>query len=136
MLKEHEIVEKWLQAFAMEVPRKIIKNHVTASGNFLWHIFGWGKADCFQGDEARNILDSISSKEKCILFHNGFSVNGKNKIEDLSRCVKLSSIQMDELQQKQPFSKKDIHLVEQNFEWSYIITHESDCGPYFCYRSK
>ena len=131
-----DIVKKWLQAFAADVPKEIIKNHVTASCNFLWHIFGWGKPSFLQGDEARKALDSLSPKQKCILFHNGFSVSGKNKIEDISLCAKLSSLQMDELQKKQVFSKEDIYLVEQDFQWTYVITHESDCGPYFCYRTE
>jgi len=136
MLGNEDIVKKWIQAFATDVPKKIMKNHVTKSGNFLWHIFGWGEVSCFQGDKAREILDSLSSEEKCILFHNGFSINGKNKIENISLCAKLSSLQMAELQRKQDFSKQDVYLVEQDFQWTYVITHESDCGPYFCYRKK
>ena len=135
MLENEIIVRRWLQSFATDVPKEIMKEHVTKSGNFLWHIFGWGLTSYLQGDEARKTLDALSSKEKCFLFHNGYSLSGKNNIEDISSCPKLSSVQMDELQEKQNFSKKDMYLVEQNFNWTYVITHESDCGPYFCYRT-
>ena len=133
MLGNEEIVKKWIRAFAADVPNEIIKNNVTASCNFLWHVFGWGKESYLQGDDARKALDALPPKQKCILFFNGYSVRGKNIIEDVSLIAnKLSSLQIDELQEKQDFSKQDIYLVEQNFKWTYVITHESDCGPYFC----
>ena len=86
MLANEDIVKKWIQAFGANVPKEIIKNHVTESGNFLWYIFGWGKVSFLQGDEARKTLDSFSSKQKCILFHNGYSINGKTKSR-IYHCV-------------------------------------------------
>ena len=141
MYTSEEIVEKWLLSFASDVPEQIIKNYVTKSCNYLWHIFGYKKAPYFEGVEARKALDSLSSEEQCMIFHSGYSVNDKNQIDDLSLCGKLSSFQMDELQEKQEFSITDIYLVERNFQWAYVVTHhsncgDSSCGPYFCYCTK
>jgi hypothetical protein len=26
----------------------------------------------------------------------------------------------------------DWYLVDKHFTWTYVHTHEADCGPYFC----
>ena len=28
----------------------------------------------------------------------------------------------------------DWYLVDKDFTWTYVQTHEADCGPYFCRR--
>ena len=28
--------------------------------------------------------------------------------------------------------KHDVYLVDKDFTWTYVHTHEEACGPYFC----
>ena len=30
----------------------------------------------------------------------------------------------------------DWYVVDRNFTWTYVQTHEEDCGPYFCEAPK
>ncbi|WP_241158473.1 DUF4275 family protein [Cohnella candidum] len=30
--------------------------------------------------------------------------------------------------------KQDIYIVDKDFTWTYIVTHESILGPYYCRR--
>ena len=30
--------------------------------------------------------------------------------------------------------KHDVYLVDKDFTWTYVHTHEEACGPYFCKR--
>ena len=30
----------------------------------------------------------------------------------------------------------DWYLVDKDFTWTYVHTHEEDCGPYFCRAPK
>lgn len=32
-------------------------------------------------------------------------------------------------------SEQDIYIVDRNFDWTFVKTHESYCGPYFCSKS-
>ena len=135
MLTNGLVVDKWLSMFAKDVPKEILANHVTKSGNFLWHIFSWGKAFCLDGGAAREALDSLAYDTSCIMFFGGCSENGEICIDDLSFCDNPSSAQLDELQEQLLFTKKDIYVVGKDFRWTYVLTHEMSCGPYFCYRS-
>ncbi|MCL1820661.1 MAG: DUF4275 family protein [Oscillospiraceae bacterium] len=135
MLSNDEITEKYLQAFASDIPKDILRCRVTKSGNFLWHIFTWGQVPHITGDEARKALNAITYNGKCIIFYNGYSVEDKTQIVNVSLCDKLSSHQVSELWKKQKFDNKDIYLVDDEFTWTYVVTHENALGPYFCYRT-
>ncbi|WP_372459295.1 DUF4275 family protein [Alkalihalobacillus deserti] len=28
-------------------------------------------------------------------------------------------------------NESDVYIVDTNFNWTYVHTHEDDCGPYF-----
>jgi hypothetical protein len=118
-LSNDEIVNKWLSVFASSVPNIIMKEHIIADYNHLWHIFTWGNVPCVIGNKARNTFDSLSF-DKAIMFCGGYSM----QIENIQMRGKITSLELDEL--------NDVYVVDKNFEWTYVHTHEIDCGPYFC----
>ena len=116
------IIKKWISAFGKNVDGKIIKKHVTAYGDFLWHLFTWGEAPCLEGDDARRAFDDLQYTE-AIIFYGGYS----NSIEGVSYVGKFSADEIDRNE------NSDVYIVAKDFSWTYVRTHEKEtCGPYFC----
>ncbi len=57
-MQTNEFFKKWYAAFASEVDPIIMREHIKALDCCPWHIFTWGKVECFTGNEA------ISAYEK------------------------------------------------------------------------
>ncbi len=116
-----ELIENWLSVFAKNVDDNIVRKHVTSHGNFLWHIFTWGNVSCYEGEEARAKFNSLQEMNG-IKFYGGYS----KQIEGLSMVKKITAEEIDE------DIGDDVYIVDMNFTWTYVRTHESYCGPYFC----
>ena len=67
-MDNYELIEKWLSVFGKGVNKKMIVDHVTSYGNFLWHLFTWGNVACIEGDEARNAFDVFPPKGYLALY--------------------------------------------------------------------
>ena len=116
------MIKKWISAFGKDVDDKIIRSHVTAYGNFLWHLFTWGEVPCMEGDDARKAFDDLQYTE-AIIFYDGYS----NSIEGVSCVGKFSADEIDRNE------NSDVYVVAKDFSWTYVRTHEAErCGPYFC----
>ena len=121
-IEKVHIVNRWISSFASGVSEEILKEHVFEDYNFLWHIFSWGNVSCLEGDKARKAFD----ERKCDLvymFCSGYSSNNFPQIEDVMITNKVTSEQLE--------MKDDIYIVDMNFSWTYVHTHDSECGPYF-----
>ena len=114
-------INKWLSVFGDGVDKKIIKEHVKAEYNYLWHIFTWGEVPCLEGNDARIAFDALQYTE-AILFCDGYS----NRINGIRNVSKLTAQSVDE------DAGRDVYIVANDFSWTYVRTHESDCGPYLC----
>lgn len=123
-MENPELIEKWLSVFGEGVDKKLIEDHVTSYGNYLWHLFTWGEVSCLEGNEARKKFDNLEYTE-AIRFYGGYS----NNIEEVSKVEKLSSMELDS------DSGSDVYIVANDFSWTYVRTHEVDwCGPYLCIK--
>lgn len=88
-------------------------------GTFLWHIFSYEKNRCYV-DEAANEPFNNVSKKKGIIFH---QFSGEVIIVDNARGLRA------ELFKQLPYD--DVYILDKAFTWTYNITHESSCGPYY-----
>jgi len=122
-MDNRELIEKWLSAFGQGVDEKLINDHVTSYGNYLWHLFTWGNVSCLSEDEARNAFDALQYTE-AIRFYNGYS----NHIDNVSVIEKLSANSVDE------DKSSDVYIVAKDFSWTYVRTHECNFGPYLCVK--
>ena len=117
-------INRWISAFGKDVDKKLIKKHVTAENNFLWHLFTWGNVPCLEGDEAKKAFDALEYTE-AIRATGGFS----KKIKSTSIVGKLSSADVD----NDPAA--DVYIVATDYSWTYVRTHEIGLfGPYFCVK--
>lgn len=120
-MTNNELIEDWLSVIGENVDDNLIKDHVTSYGNHLWHIFTWGNVPCLEGDEARTAFNSLQYIEG-IKFYGGYSKH----IDDVSMIGKITAEEIDK------DTGSDIYIVAKDFTWTYVRTHESACGPYFC----
>ena len=122
-MTEKQIIEKWLFKFGKNVSEEILKNHVYKNGNFLWHIFSCGEAECLEGDGARRAFDELEY-EKAIRFESGYA--SKDNIPHITKLQITQKISSDDLE-----NEFDVYIVSEDFQWTYVHTHEECCGPFF-----
>ena len=125
---KQRIACKWLAAFGGEVPADIMNKNGFDIANHMWHIFTWGKVPCIEGDEARLAFDELQY-ERAFGFFGGYSGSNGFYIESPRVIVKLSAAMLDK-------KHCDVYVFGERFAWTYVKTHESDCGPYFCLNRK
>lgn len=123
--------DRWLDAFAAGVSEADLGAHVLAEGNCLWHIFSWKLAPCQEGEAARQALAQVSDDGNIYLFYKEYPPTDIPLVRPVSKeeALALSSRAEDEYAS---MDGMDWYLVDRDFTWTYVHTHESSCGPYFC----
>ena len=114
-----DLRERWLDAFASDVSEEDMGRYVLAGGSYLWHIFSHRLVPCVEGDAARKALAELPDAE-CCRFYKEYPPQDQPRIQfiPLAEAAALP----EEL---------DWYLVDKDFTWTYVHTHEADCGPYF-----
>lgn len=115
-----ELRERWLDAFAADVSEEDMGRYVLAGGSYLWHVFSYRLVPCAEGDAARKALADLPDTE-CCRFYKEYPPQDQPRI---------SFIPMEEVPSLP--DALDWYLVDRDFTWTYVHTHEADCGPYFC----
>lgn len=124
------VAEQWLDTFAVNVPEAELGAHVLAEGNYLWHIFSRNLVPCLSEDEARQALKAHASDE-LYLFYNEYPPEDVPQVRPVT-LEELEAIPAD----RGASPGTDWYVVDRNFTWTYVQTHEEDCGPYFCEAPK
>ncbi|MDO4315227.1 MAG: tRNA (guanosine(46)-N7)-methyltransferase TrmB [Oscillospiraceae bacterium] len=114
-----EVRDRWLDAFAADVSEEDLGKYVLAGGNYLWHIFSRKLAPCLEGDAARQALAELPDAA-CYRFYKEYPPQGQPRIKEIS-MAEIPSLP----------GGLDWYLVDKDFTWTYVHTHEADCGPYF-----
>lgn len=111
---------RWMRVFANGIPKKNIDQYVKATGNYIWHIFSWkllNEDRYFLGNEAKDAYDQIDKNGA--MYIKWFDEKHTRVLtEDLYTANALEDF-------------VEVYVVGQDFQWTYIKTHESTCGPYF-----
>jgi hypothetical protein len=123
-MSKQKIMNKWLATFAPDIPEEIMSGHVIGNYCHLWHIFTWGKVSCLEADSARQAFDQLEF-ERAIMFTGGYTFDNETNINDLGYVTK-SSASASELE-----DIDDVYIIGEDFSWTYVHTHEPECGPYF-----
>ncbi|WP_298023787.1 tRNA (guanosine(46)-N7)-methyltransferase TrmB [uncultured Dysosmobacter sp.] len=123
------VKSRWLDVFAADVSEADLGQHVLADGNYLWHIFSWKLVSCLEGDGAQQALAEAAGD--IYLFYYKYPPAGVPRIQPLTRedALGLARRQAEEYPS---LDGMDWYLVDKDFTWTYVHTHESECGPYFC----
>ncbi len=86
---------------------------------YLWHAFSYKKVDCLEAAAAEKAFNDVS-KDHCYVFY--------QHLDNVFLLEKPSSLKAEDF-----YSEEDIYIVDKEFKWTYVKTHEDGwCGPYFC----
>ena len=91
--------------------------YVLAENNYLWHLFSYDLVPHLKGDEARKALP----EGPCWQFYCEYPPEGAPLIREVT-AEDIAALP----------ESLDWYLVDKQFTWTYVHTHEADCGPYFC----
>lgn len=119
-MTKNEFYKKWIEAFASDIPQKIIQKYVKSTGNFIWHVFSWRLLNDDQyliKNEAKQAYNKINKKDA--IFINWFE---DKDTKDITYDMYEANALDDYI---------EIYVVGRDFKWTYIKTHEDMCGPYF-----
>ncbi|KYH30056.1 hypothetical protein CLTEP_26820 [Clostridium tepidiprofundi DSM 19306] len=88
---------------------------------FLWHIFSYEKRECLKGEKAEQAFDNMK-KSACYVFF-----QHTDDVLILEDAAKFNSNDL--------LDESDVYVVDKEFNWTYVKTHETGyCGPYFSRR--
>ncbi|MEC0368593.1 DUF4275 family protein [Paenibacillus chibensis] len=109
-----EIVTAWDNAFASQISDET--KEAIYYDQYKWHIFSYGKQDCLQAEMARRAFDS-EAKDAIYVMNQSHSVFLYEHAAD------LVAADFD--------SGEDMYIFDRHLTWTYVVTHEEMCGPYF-----
>ncbi|HDR7867562.1 MULTISPECIES: DUF4275 family protein [Bacillus] len=91
---------------------------------YLWHIFSYEKKKCLEGEEAENAFHNIVKKD-CYIFY--------QHCDDVLLIKDTNLLHTEDiLCERDDMYKGDIYIVDKEFTWTFVKTHEHRwCGPYF-----
>lgn len=115
--------KKWVDNFANDLSDKEKKSiylyDEDGACGYLWHIFSYEKRNCLKEEQADLALNR-QSKKSCYVFY-----QHSYKSFILENAITLTAEDL--------ISEEDIYVVDKEFNWTYVKTHETGwCGPYFC----
>ncbi|WP_226671600.1 DUF4275 family protein [Metabacillus litoralis] len=90
---------------------------------FLWHVCSWEKVKCLKKLDAIEVFNE-QSKVKCTIFY--------QYIDEAYLLQNARTLTLEELPYDQTHMYYgDIYIMDWDKKWSFVMTHESECGPYF-----
>ncbi|TPV41301.1 DUF4275 family protein [Bacillus dicomae] len=91
---------------------------------YLWYIFSYEKKKCLEGTEAESAFHDEVKKD-CYIFY--------QHCDDVLLIKDASLLSMDDiLRETDDMYKGDIYIVDKDFTWTFVKTHEHRWyGPYF-----
>jgi hypothetical protein len=86
-------------------------------GEWSRHVFSYKKLPCLEGKAAMRAFHK-ENRFICYLFY--------QEREEAYMLVNAEILRAEDLRQEH-----DVYVVDPQFMWTYVQTHEYYCGPYF-----
>lgn len=113
--------KRWEEAFVSHLKQsekeKIYLYGDRYSCGYLWHVFSYERRPYLLQTAASDAFDAVK-KSKCYIF---YQHSADVLIVEHAASLKAAHFANEE----------DVYVVDENFTWTYVVTHESYCGPYF-----
>ena len=120
-MTKSKFINQWIRHFAFELSKQQFENYV--KDQYIWHVFSYELIDHQElliGDDARKAFNDLT-KNDCICCD---MFNGNGVMDNLSSKFDTAEKIDEEL--------KEFYVVDRDYSWTYIKTHEGDMfGPYF-----
>jgi hypothetical protein len=88
---------------------------------FLWHLFSYHRVICSENEQARTCFNN-EIKNSCYVFY---------QHTDSALIIENAKL----MYAKDFDNEDDVYIVDREFRWTYVKTHEPECGPYFYYNN-
>lgn len=116
--------EQWRNSFASHLSTE--EQYSIGMDGFLWHLFSWEKVECLKEEAAKAAFEK-HLKQKCFIFY--------QFIDEAYLLENAKTLTIEELPYDQySWDYGDIYVVDSDFKWAFMLTHESECGPYFYFK--
>lgn len=115
--KPETIKANWSKLFASSINAE--EKKAIGYKYYKWHIFSFKKVNAFSNSKARHAFNK-AKKEKVFVFY-----QHKAEAFYIENAGLLKSTDFD--------SDNDIYIYDTINKWTYVHTHEIQCGPYFYY---
>lgn len=109
------IKSNWSKLFAASV--SFDDKRAIGYESYRWHIFSFEKVTALTNSKARNSFNKCK-KEQVFVFY-----QHRDEAFYIENANLLKSTDFD--------SDDDIYIFDRINKWTYVHTHESQCGPYF-----
>lgn len=122
-----EVRNKWIENFAGGLTEREKKE--LSIENHLWYALDSKKVAYLEGEDAVEAFNNLRKKGYYVFFdyyrYEDEDLFGyENKVFEVFGWNKMKAEDF--------FCSGDIYVVDKEFTWTYVFTHEDWCGPYFC----
>ncbi|MDJ0333540.1 DUF4275 family protein [Planococcus sp. S3-L1] len=114
--KGNVLEQKWEEAFAKGISQS--QKRKIAFKQCMWNVFSWRKIECLKEQQAIEAFD-LQKKAGCYLIC--------TSSEEAIHITKANRLKAKDI----THVGSDLYIVDEHFTWTYVLTHEEDCGPYF-----
>ncbi len=115
IVDSNELKKKWIELFTKDISNKTKKE--IYFNYYYWHIFSYNILKAKNRKNARYAFNSCRKKRVYVFYQN----SEEGYLIENAHLLKSSDFDMDD----------DIYLFDADEKWTYIHTHEDQCGPYF-----
>ena len=112
------IKEAWDLAFGEAVPDR----DTVFYDQFRWHLFSYEKLPAKSGDDAREALNEKNSQRLHLFWQN------EDDAWEMRNAFDLDAADVDAMAEA---AGSDLYIFDAEGCWTYVITHEAACGPYY-----
>ncbi|MGI2326864.1 DUF4275 family protein [Planococcus sp. YIM B11945] len=139
--KRGELEQRWEEAFAKDLSKA--QKRKIAFPQCMWNAFSWNKIECLKEQVAVDAFNQ-QKKARCYLFY--ANIDDALFIKKANRIKAEDIIHTDSPAIEKTFTsvhnnqsyfnsveelRADLYVVDEHFTWTYVLTHEEGCGPYF-----
>ncbi|MBT2655859.1 DUF4275 family protein [Bacillus sp. ISL-18] len=118
--KRNELRKQWEETFAKHLSKS--QKRKIYLHQHLWHIFSYKKLSCLEEQKARDAFNR-TMKDTCYIFY--------QDNEYVLLLENITSLKAEDIINEFDHYINDVYVVDKNFSWTYVHTHEYFCGPYF-----
>jgi predicted nucleic acid-binding protein len=118
--KQNELRKKWEEKFTNTLSKS--QKRKIYFHQHLWHVFSYKKLPCLEEELAAEAFGKIK-KDICYIFY--------QDNEDVLLLENARSLKAEDIIHEIDCYIDDVYVMDKDFSWTYIHTHEQFCGPYF-----
>lgn len=124
-VERDSVISTWDALFKTLNTEKEKKKIKFYSEEFRWHLFSFNLLHAKTNEEAKNMFNTQMKRDLYVFYDDCMEAYL------IKNAELLTTDDVDRYHDLCNFSQADIYLFDMEKKWVYVMTHESDLGPYF-----